>query len=162
MLLDLTSPATNCSGAAARNLLLNWSTEGEKNIIHPKQIRSKDCGSLMKVTLGYYAVYCIQHTLEWEKLGWSGTWSTSWIWTRFEPTGSEAYGNHAIMNCCLLCSLQGVLLNILQWVCSYHDVKHTHTQTCTHFPLPQPIDSLGSKWSSQQNILTYTNRNMQI
>lgn len=50
-----------------------------------------------------------------DKGGWGVTWITRWIWTRFEPplhphlpkqpSVSAAYGNHAVMKCCLLCSL---------------------------------------------------------
>lgn len=101
----------------------------------------------MKVTFACYAVYCIQHTLEREMMGWGGTWITSWIWTRFEPTGPEAYGNHAIMNCCLLCSLQGVLLNILHWVCLHRDVKHTRKRAHT-FPFP----NLLTLWAANDHL----------
>lgn len=61
---------------------------------------------------------------------WGGTWITRWIWTRFEPTVSQAYGNHAIMNCWVLCALQGILHNILQLVCSH--CGSTGTLQCTH------------------------------
>lgn len=71
------------------------------------------------------------HCVRWAKTGWGVTWITSWIWTRFEPAVSEAYGNHAVMNCCLLCSLQGAPLNILQWIRSHRDVTHARKRAHT-------------------------------
>lgn len=134
-LRDLTSPATNWLESIISFESAPEMTSTEEKIffiiIHPKQIgRSKDRVSLMKGGSDYYAVYCIQNWVEWGTMEWDGTWITGWIWTRFEPTVSQAYGNHAIMNCCLLCSLQGILPNILHWVCSYpYRGAHMHAHT---------------------------------
>lgn len=86
-----------------------------------------------------------------DKGGWGVTWITRWIWTRFEPplhshlpkqpSVSAAYGNHAVMKCCLLCSLQGALLNIPQRICSLRGFTHRH---------------LHKLWYIQKRLRTYT------
>lgn len=52
------------------------------------------------------------------------------------PSVSVAYGNHAVMNCCLLCSLQGAQLNIPQRIC--HTVV-LHTETCSSFDIHKNV-----------------------
>lgn len=74
------------------------------------------------------------------------TWITGWMRTPHShlrpppppkhPSVSVAYGNHAVMNCCLLCSLQGAQLNIPQRIC--HTVV-LHTETCSSFDIHKNV-----------------------
>lgn len=108
---------------------LNWPQKRRDTLNHHLSQTNGDFLTLFFVFVKVESPLLVKaaRCARWEKTGWGVTRITSWIWTRFEPAVSEPYGNHAVMNCCLLCSLQGAALNILQWICSHRDVPHTRT-----------------------------------